>query len=114
MAKRVVNERDRQRLKAHSAFHSALASGRVVKPAQCQECGRRPKPFLLRAHHPDHAAPLDVEWLCSKCHGGRTLESHLARLFTPTEWTQLVTKAKRDGVSLRALILGWCKEWVEK
>ena len=29
----------------------------------------------------------------------------------PTMWLKVKAKAKRDGVSLRALILGWLKEW---
>jgi hypothetical protein len=32
----------------------------------------------------------------------------------PALWIRVKAKAKREGVSLRALILGWCKEWVEK
>jgi len=32
----------------------------------------------------------------------------------PALWIRVKAKAKREGVSLRTLILGWCKEWVEK
>jgi hypothetical protein len=32
----------------------------------------------------------------------------------PALWIRVKAKAKREGVSLRSLILGWCKEWVEK
>lgn len=32
----------------------------------------------------------------------------------PALWIRVKAKAKREGVSLRALILGWCKDWVEK
>lgn len=31
----------------------------------------------------------------------------------PTLWLAVRAKAKREGVSLRALILGWLKAWVE-
>lgn len=31
----------------------------------------------------------------------------------PALWIRVRAKAKRDGVSLRALLLGWCKRWVE-
>lgn len=30
----------------------------------------------------------------------------------PALWIRVKAKAKREGVSLRTLILGWCKEWV--
>ena len=32
----------------------------------------------------------------------------------PALWIRVKAKAKREGVSLRALILGWCKEWVDR
>lgn len=32
----------------------------------------------------------------------------------PTLWDKVRAKANRQGISLRALILGWCKEWVER
>lgn len=32
----------------------------------------------------------------------------------PTLFDAAKAKAKREGVSLRALILGWLKEWVSK
>ena len=31
----------------------------------------------------------------------------------PTLWARVKAKAKREGVSLRALILGWLKEWAD-
>lgn len=32
----------------------------------------------------------------------------------PTLYDAVKAKAKREGISLRALVLGWLKEWVEK
>ena len=32
----------------------------------------------------------------------------------PALWIRVRAKAKREGVALRPLILGWCQEWVEK
>jgi len=32
----------------------------------------------------------------------------------PTLYAAVKAKAKRDGISLRALVLGWLKDWVEK
>lgn len=32
----------------------------------------------------------------------------------PTLYAAVKAKAKRDGVSLRALVLGWLKEWSEQ
>ncbi len=32
----------------------------------------------------------------------------------PALWIRVKAKAKREGVSLRSLILKWCQEWVER
>jgi len=32
----------------------------------------------------------------------------------PTLYSAVKAKAKREGISLRALVLGWLKEWVER
>jgi len=32
----------------------------------------------------------------------------------PSLWIRVKAKQKRTGASLRALVLGWFKEWVEK
>lgn len=109
-----MKARDELRRKAHAVFHAALRRGDIRKPKACSECGRRPKSFMLRAHHVDHALPLDVEWLCTKCHGGRNLEAYLARVFTPEEWSVIVAKARRTGISLRALTLTLWREWLER
>jgi len=48
---------------------SAVKSGRIMKPEQCNRCGDTPRRRDLHAHHHDYAFPLDVEWICVKCHG---------------------------------------------
>ncbi len=59
----------------HSAYREisrALRSGEFQRPALCMECGAAPKRHgVLHGHHEDYARPLDVAWLCSKCHRGR-------------------------------------------
>lgn len=52
--------------------HRALKEGRLVRPDKCETCGEakmykdgRPG---IHAHHPDYNKPLDVMWLCRKCH----------------------------------------------
>lgn len=50
---------------AHNAVAHALRTGRLVRPSTCSRCGRRCKPD---AHHADYRKPLDVEWLCRRCH----------------------------------------------
>jgi hypothetical protein len=108
-------ERERQRLRAYSIFHGALRRGEVIRPDVCVECGQPPDDLgRMEAHHADHARPLDVEWLCSRCHGKRNIEAAVSTAFSTDEWSRIVAKAKREGVSLRALILQLLREWVKR
>lgn len=56
------NKREPVKSKARNAVSNALRDGRLVRSA-CQ-CGA----LEVQAHHRDYAKPLDVEWLCFKCH----------------------------------------------
>lgn len=38
--------------------------GMIVKKYECESCGG-PNP---EKHHPDYDKPLEVQWLCRKCH----------------------------------------------
>ncbi|TWI32780.1 hypothetical protein IQ24_02655 [Paracoccus sulfuroxidans] len=49
--------------KAHSAVSNAIRDGRL-KREPCLFCGTD----RVHAHHRDYARPLDVIWLCPKCH----------------------------------------------
>jgi ribosomal protein S27AE len=51
------------RAKARAKLGSALRVG-SVKRQSCRRCGSP----NAQAHHTDYAKPLDVEWLCRKCH----------------------------------------------
>lgn len=49
--------------RAHSAVSNALRDGKLAKEP-CVFCGGND----VHAHHRDYAKPLDVIWLCPKCH----------------------------------------------
>lgn len=60
--RRIKNERT----EARREVHAALRAGRLARPSRCGRCGLACTPA---AHHHDYSKPLEVEWLCSACHG---------------------------------------------
>jgi hypothetical protein len=58
---------------ARHKVHSALRRGDIVRPASCQRCGAGGstsdgRAYIHAHHHLGYESPLDVEWLCPKCH----------------------------------------------
>jgi hypothetical protein len=63
-----------EKLEAYRIVHNALRRGELVRPTLCTRCVRNPGKArdgrsLLHAHHVNYSKPLEVEWLCSVCHG---------------------------------------------
>jgi len=50
---------------AYNKVYRAKKSGKLEPPIFCERCG---EPTQLQAHHSDYNKPLEVEWLCPKCH----------------------------------------------
>lgn len=50
---------------AHNAVNNAVRDGRLIKPAECSECGKQ---SVIHGHHDDYSKPLKVRWLCAVCH----------------------------------------------
>lgn len=53
------------RYKANNAVSNAIRDGRLIRPKHCSKCGVECKPH---GHHDDYTKPLEVRWLCIKCH----------------------------------------------
>ena len=58
-------ERDRDRVKvnARRKLRNAVASGSIIK-TPCVICGNEKS----QGHHEDYSKPLDVIWMCNRCH----------------------------------------------
>jgi aspartyl/asparaginyl beta-hydroxylase (cupin superfamily) len=50
---------------AHIAVTRALRQGKLTKPDCCDECSQE---GYVESHHDDYSKPLEVRWLCKKCH----------------------------------------------
>jgi hypothetical protein len=50
---------------AYNAVYEAIKRKDLVRPDKCSSCQRSCRP---QAHHDDYGKPLDVQWLCQRCH----------------------------------------------
>lgn len=62
--KRVPSDKRRARV----AVSNAVQRGKIVKPSRCERCHTEVQRARLDAHHEDYSRPLDVRWLCRRCH----------------------------------------------
>lgn len=63
-----INRVKDEKYQARKKLNNAVKRGDILKPEVCEECGRKVK---LTAHQEDYTKPLEVKWLCYKCHGKR-------------------------------------------
>jgi len=63
---RFKNRNKKERQLATNLVYRAKQKGELIKPKTCLCCDCERS---LQAHHRDYNKPLDVMWLCSKCHG---------------------------------------------
>lgn len=56
-------EKNPEKYKAHTLVNNKIRSGELIKKP-CRKCGNE----RSHAHHKDYTKPLDVIWLCNKCH----------------------------------------------
>ena len=53
------------RCEARKIVRGAIDSGELVRPTICPSCDTE---TFIESHHPDYRKPLEIEWLCNKCH----------------------------------------------
>jgi hypothetical protein len=58
-------QRDKVKSNARAKLRYAVKTGKIVKPERCEICDRIKQ---LQGHHDDYTKPLDVKFLCRKCH----------------------------------------------
>lgn len=60
----LYRQRNPEKYIAHNAVNNALRDGRLIKQP-CTYCGSTVR---VEGHHSDYSKPLDVTWVCFKCH----------------------------------------------
>ena len=58
-------ENRKHKQQAVNKLNWAVKSGKIKKPEECSCCGHNEK---VNGHHKDYNKPLEVIWLCTKCH----------------------------------------------
>lgn len=64
-------KRNRHKRNAHLKLSRAVLKGIVIRKFECEKCTST---IQVEAHHEDYEKPLEVIWLCSKCHHERHVE----------------------------------------
>jgi hypothetical protein len=62
-------QKNKEKRRAHVTLNRAIASGKLMRPENCSECGKECKPD---GHHEDYSKPLDVKWICRACHSRKS------------------------------------------
>ncbi len=61
---------NRKQRNTHARIYCAIRRGQLIKPKYCQGCGAA---GIIQGHHEDYNKPLDVIWLCPRCHKDKHL-----------------------------------------
>ena len=65
--RRVGKQNNSPQRKAWNALYYAIKTGKVMKPDNCQVCGKLVGK-KIQAHHKDYSKPFEVTWCCQDCH----------------------------------------------
>jgi len=67
--KREWRKENRDKNRARELLQYAIRKGMIIRPEICSECGKKKK--WIDGHHEDYSKPLEVDWLCRRCHKKR-------------------------------------------
>ena len=59
--------------RAPQAVLRAVRKGKLIRPTVCEQCHQQ---RYIRAHHDDYSKPLEVKWLCTRCHSLLVCDNH--------------------------------------
>ncbi len=62
---RCMDEPAKLKHRARHRLRLAIKAGKLKRPGSCISCGTRGR---VQGHHADYSKPLEVRWLCIRCH----------------------------------------------
>ncbi len=67
IAKRMKRNQVEQKERYVSRYQAsnAIKLGKLSRPTACQDCNKQGR---VEGHHPDYTKPLEITWLCKRCH----------------------------------------------
>lgn len=55
--------------KVWNKVNDEVSAGRIIKPLTCTRCNKKLQSTRnIIGHHNDYTKPLDIYWVCQKCH----------------------------------------------
>lgn len=62
-------QKNKEKRRAHVVLHRAIKKGIIVRSSVCEKCNEQCK---ADGHHENYSKPLQVVWLCRKCHSRKS------------------------------------------
>lgn len=82
-------------VRARRALHYAVYRGRIIKPSRCSHCGE--SGVVICGHHDDYSKPLEVRWVCHRCHGILHRDPKLSEAIVDLEGRDCFGKIRRPS-----------------
>jgi hypothetical protein len=85
---------------ARIVLNRALRAGELVRPERCERCGKPPGldswgRSLIHGHHHDYNKPLEVAWVCVRCHNN---DPHHPRYLGSARQNSKLTEAQSPTI----------------
>lgn len=97
-------DRHPEKFRARQAVKDAVKAGSLNKPDCCEDCGGEASGKGLHGHHTDYSRPLDVRWLCSRCHSATHQRRSCSPLVATDPTSFLPAFASANGWSLSPVV----------
>ena len=91
-------EKHPQAAKARQMIGNAIKRGFIIKPKNCEVCGRETK---IYGHHHDYNKPFEVKWVCGSCH--KKIHVKPKRETKDINYISITCAARIKGVSRSAV-----------